>query len=235
MLPAMDPSTFDRFADEYRQTHARNTRLSGEAPEFFHEYKTIDVAARLGETARAPLAVLDFGCGVGNSVPFLRRHLPRATLTAADISPRSLEVARERFPGLADYRLFDGRTLPFADASFDVAFAACVFHHIPAADQPGLLAELHRVVKPGGRLFLFEHNPVNPLTRHAFNTCPFDEGAEMIPAGVLTARLRAAGFGEVRRDFRLFFPGPLRALRPLERALTWLPLGAQYVAWGVRR
>ena len=41
-------------------------------------------------------------------------------------------------------------------------------------------------------------------------------------------RLRAAGFADVRLTWRLFFPGPLAALRPLERGLGWLPMGAQY-------
>jgi SAM-dependent methyltransferase len=103
-----------------------------------------------------------------------------------------------------------------------------VFHHIPHAQHVALLGEIKRVLKPAGRLFVFEHNPLNPLTRHAVDTCPFDENAELIRAGTMRARARQAGFGGADVKYRIFFPHFLRGLRPLEPRLTWLPLGAQY-------
>jgi hypothetical protein len=77
-------------------------------------------------------------------------------------------------------------------------------------------------------LCLFEHNPLNPLTRHAVNTCPFDENAVLIGAPTMRRRVHEAGFGNARVKYRIFFPHFLRTLRPLEPKLTWLPLGAQY-------
>ena len=222
----MDKAEFDRFADEYEQQHASNIRLSGETPTYFARYKVQDVAQLCA--GQPPSRILDFGAGVGASVPHWREAFPEASLTCLDVSQRSLDIARERHPGAADYCIFDGVTIPFPAGSFDVAFAACVFHHIDSEDHVPLLCELRRVLTDEGRLFVFEHNPLNPLTRHAVNTCPFDANAVLIRAGTLHERLRTAGFGRVSLAYRIFFPGALSALRPLERMLTHLPLGAQY-------
>jgi hypothetical protein len=79
----------------------------------------------------------------------------------------------------------------------------------------------------GGMACVFEHNPFNPLTVHAVDTCPFDEHACLIRAKVMRRRFADAGFAGHTR-YRIFFPHLLGFLRPLERFMTWLPLGAQY-------
>ncbi|MCC6202525.1 MAG: class I SAM-dependent methyltransferase [Gammaproteobacteria bacterium] len=227
----MDEAEFDKFASEYRALHATNIRLSGEAPEFFAEYKVIDVAAALAAAgSNGPLAVLDFGAGIGYSVPHFARHLPEAEVTCLDVSRQSLALGAANHGTRARFVHFDGVTIPFPDSSFDVAFASCVFHHVPAILQVALFRELRRVLRPAGTLFVFEHNPLNPLTRHAVNTCPFDANARLLGATTLRRRLRAAGFAAVELRYRIFFPAALRRLRPLERYLAWLPLGAQYCA-----
>jgi ubiquinone/menaquinone biosynthesis C-methylase UbiE len=224
----MDEAEFDKFADEYRAMHAANIRLSGEAPEYFAEYKVADIAAELARDGAAARKVLDFGAGVGYSVPFFARHLPGARVTCLDVSRKSLEVGAAHHGTAAEFEHFDGRRIPFADGTFDVALASCVFHHIPHGEHVALLAEIRRVLAPGGRLFVFEHNPLNPLTRHAVNTCAFDENAQLVLAPTMRRRARAAGFASADVRYRIFFPHALRGLRPLEPSLTWLPLGAQY-------
>lgn len=227
----MDKAEFDRFADEYRALHASNISLSGEAPDYFAEYKIRDLAreyARVSADLSTSPALLDFGAGVGTSVPFVHRYFPGAALTCLDVSSRSLAVGESRFPGLARFVVFDGATIPTTDGTFDVAFASCVFHHIGHEEHVRLFRELFRVLKRTGFAFVYEHNPFNPLTVRAVNTCPFDENARLIRARVLRRSLLAAGFAEVAIRYRVFFPGALRCLRPLERWLTWLPLGAQY-------
>jgi ubiquinone/menaquinone biosynthesis C-methylase UbiE len=224
----MDEAEFDKFADEYRTMHAANIRLSGEDPEYFAEYKVADIAAELARDGAAARKVLDFGAGVGYSVPFFARHLPAARITCLDVSRKSLEVGAAHHGATAEFEHFDGRRIPFDDGTFDVALASCVFHHIPHGEHVALLAEIRRVLVPGGRLFVFEHNPLNPLTRHAVNTCPFDENAELVLAPTMRRRARDAGFASVDVRYRIFFPHALRGLRPLEPSLTWLPLGAQY-------
>jgi SAM-dependent methyltransferase len=230
----MHRAEFDKFADEYRSTLAKNIRLSGEQPEFFAQYKVRDVvgllrAAKVGAT---PARILDFGSGIGTSVPFFEQMLPEAELTCVDVSLRSLDLGRERFATQANFVAFDGRRLPFGDGSFDCVLAACVFHHIPVENHVPLFAELRRVLKTSGLLAIFEHNPLNPVTVHAVDTCPFDEDAVLISAPSLRKRVRGGGFTVTKIRYRIFFPHFLRLLRPLESALDWLPLGAQYLIIG---
>ena len=164
----------------------------------------------------------------GGSIPYFRQYLPKAELTGIDVSQKSLDIAKERFPDAATYLAFDGKILPFAAETFDVVFTACVFHHIPEDQHEPLLAEIRRVLKPDGQFFIFEHNPRNPLTLAAVNNCPFDENAVLIDASLMLKRIRAAGFGRMRAVYRIFFPRILSRLRFLEPMLTWIPFGAQY-------
>lgn len=233
----MNEAEFDKFADEYYQSHAAGLTASGEGPEYFSEFKIVDIARdwrhRAAGLASAP-RVLDFGAGIGNSAPYVQRHLPEARLTCLDLSQRSLDVAAQRYPGLADYVHFDGARIPFPDHHFDLAYAMCVFHHIDHDDHVSILRELNRVIRPGGRLYVFEHNPFNPLTVRVVNNCAFDENARLIRAAAMARRMRAAGFASAVTRYRIFFPRVLRALRPLERGMTWLPLGGQYFVRAIR-
>jgi len=230
----VDTAEFDRFADEYRSLHQANVAITGEAPEYFAEYKVkmlYAVAADHGVQARQ---ILDFGSGIGNSIPEFSRSFPTAELTCADVSQRSLDLAALRFPGLMGSLRIDSDRLPIGDQAFDLAFSACVFHHIPHEEHVNWLRELHRVTRPGGLLSVFEHNPLNPLTLHAVNTCPFDANARLIRAGQVALRCRAAGWARPQVQFHLFFPRALAALRPMERWLSQIPLGAQYSVTAMR-
>lgn len=226
----MEEAEFDKFADEYTQLHRDNIRLSGEGPAFFAEYKVRDVTERLRSGGRA-LRILDFGAGVGTSVPYFKKHIPSAEITCLDVSSRSLDIGRSKYRDYANFDQFDGRELPYSDSRFDVIFAACVFHHIEQAEHLQLLRQMRRVLVPGGQLFVFEHNPYNPLVRRAVQTCPYDENAVLIASRHFVREVRKAGYAEVRRFYRIFFPGVLRILRPAERFMSWLPLGAQYYVW----
>lgn len=229
----MQRAEFDKFADEYRALLQRSISVSGEAPEFFAEYKVADVAAITARESLTVQRVLDVGAGTGTSTPFFRRYYPPALLVSADVSERCLEIGSARSAGEAHPVCFDGQTLPFADDSFDVAFAACVFHHVDRAEHVRLVSEMARVTRPGGIVVLFEHNPLNPLTVRAVNSCPFDENAQLLRAGQLKATFRKCGFHRPKVAYRLFFPGFMRRLRPLERWLKACPLGAQYYIYGV--
>jgi ubiquinone/menaquinone biosynthesis C-methylase UbiE len=225
----MENAEFDRVAEEYKALHRRSIAASGEDPEFFARYKVNDAAHEARQAGLRVEHVLDFGCGVGNSLPHFAMHFSAARLAAADPSRRSLGIARERFPALrVDYVEISNERLPFDHGSFDLCFSACVFHHIPAAEHPAWLGELYRVTRPGGMLLLFEHNPFNPLTLAAVRDCPFDDNAVLIPGGTMRRRVCAAGWSEARTVYRIFFPHALAFARPVERLLRQVPLGAQY-------
>lgn len=226
---------FDRYATEYDQMLAEGIEWSGESAEYFQRYKIADVAhacAALYLSRDARPDVLDFGAGTGNAIPLWREAWPQARLTCADVSRRSLALAEQRHAGQARFTLLDGDCLPFPDHSFDISFAACVFHHIPHAKHGQVLKELHRVLRPGGALMVYEHNPLNPLTRRVVRDCPFDRDAVLVGASTMRGRLRDAGFQRAAVRYRVFFPHALRGLRGMERLLGWLPLGAQYYTLG---
>ncbi len=65
--------------------------------------------------------------------------------------------------------------------------------------------------------------------------CPFDEGAILLRPVEIVRHLRAAGFGEPKLDYIVFFPRILARLRPLEPRLGWCALGAQTMTVATRR
>jgi SAM-dependent methyltransferase len=227
----MDKAEFDRFADAYYDQHRENVAITGEGPEYFAEYKIRQLRAIVDRDQIAVSRICDFGAGIGNSIPYFRKYFPDAALTSSDVSERSLALGRQRYPGNGNSVLIEDGRIPCENDTFDVAFSACVFHHIPHEEHVKWLQELHRIARPGGLVAIFEHNPLNPLTVHAVNTCPFDENARLILARSLAKRLSAAGWASPRIQYNLFFPRGLASLRPLEASLGWLPFGAQYVAF----
>ncbi|MBI4525317.1 MAG: class I SAM-dependent methyltransferase [Deltaproteobacteria bacterium] len=98
--------------------------------------------------------VLEVGCGMGTHAAMLARG--GARLTAIDITERAIAASRRRFEifGLAAARIdqADCEQLPFSNASFDMVWSWGVIHHSSSTEQ--CLAEITRVLRPGGRLFL---------------------------------------------------------------------------------
>ncbi|MGK2956670.1 MAG: class I SAM-dependent methyltransferase [Solirubrobacterales bacterium] len=89
----------------------------------------------------APDAVLDAGCGEGETLERLARYLPEL-VSGVDLNPASVSFTKDRFPS-GDFQVADILSLPFADDSFDLVFCLEVLEHIP---EPGTaLTELARV------------------------------------------------------------------------------------------
>lgn len=104
------------------------------------------MAARALEGLQAPV-VLDVGCGNGRSVEIFRANAPGAKWVGVDIED-SAEV-RSRTREDAEFHTFNGVDLPFEDGRFDVAYCAQVLEHVRRPEP--LLAEIARVLRPGGR------------------------------------------------------------------------------------
>lgn len=224
----MAKAEFDSYADTYYEEHKKNIKITGEDPEYFAEYKIADLARHFSKVKTPISRIADFGSGIGNSIPYFRRYFPDATLSCIDVSARSIRQAQDRFPGKESFLLIESERIPIEDASQDIVFSACVFHHISPDDHERWLTELLRITRPGGVLAIYEHNPLNPLTVRAFNTCPLDKNAVLIRAGNLRRACLAVGWSSVSIAYRLFFPRSLAYLRPLEPRLGWLCIGAQY-------
>lgn len=213
---------FDKHADSYDRTLRESLPAGMEEDQYFARYK-VDLL-RAMTRGRKLGSILDFGCGAGRSLQYLAEVFPNATLHGFDPSPESLRIAAQRVPAANLSALWQD----LRARRFDVVFAANVLHHVARVELATWLHNCRDVLAPDGRLFVFEHNPLNPVTRRVFERCPFDDDAQMIPRRELLAFGDAAGLRPVAKRYTLFFPKPLKWLRPLERGLGWLPLGAQY-------
>jgi ubiquinone/menaquinone biosynthesis C-methylase UbiE len=132
--------------------------------------------------------VLDYGSGAGAAARHLAPLLAAGGghLTCVDVSVRWQETLRgvlRAYPDV-DLRLGDVRTMGLPEASFDVVLVHWMLHDVPPWDRPPILAELVRVLRPGGRLF--SHEPTNP--RHG------------MPAAEVRKLLAAAGLKEVAAE-----------------------------------
>jgi ubiquinone/menaquinone biosynthesis C-methylase UbiE len=100
--------------------------------------------------------VLDVGTGTGVvALPAAARVLPEGTVLGIDISEEMLATARRKVarmldPGHVTFRVMDAAALTLPDASFDVVVSLFALHHLP--DPGAALAQMHRVLVPGGRL-----------------------------------------------------------------------------------
>lgn len=182
---------------------------------------------------RSGIKLLDFGCGAGALLIALKRRGFEGQLEGCDLSQKMLdELARRWKTGaLPPLHVIKGMPLPFPEGSFDIITGSCVLHHIAPADRDGVYNELLRVLKPGGRILLFEHNPFNPLTLLVVSRAEIDRNAVLLKPKEARHCLINAGFGNVRIIYYLFFPPRLGGVvcRAIERILSWLPVGGQYM------
>ena len=224
---------FDGFAENYRQIHNEGIKISGAESDHFSEQK-IEVVRR-NEEGNSP-QILDLGCGDGNSAAFFQKHFERCTYFGLDTSKASVSVANERKLEAATFAHYDGLKVPFANDSFDIVFIACVLHHVDPQLHENTLNEVKRVLKSGGRIYIFEHNPFNPVTRRIVNNCPFDEDAILLTSTLTRNILRKVKFHDVEIAYTIFFPRHrlFQKLLPFEKYLTWLPIGGQYYARAVK-
>jgi SAM-dependent methyltransferase len=221
---------FDAYDDSYRDVVQSSIDFSGLPHSFF----TIAKAELLGEVMAAHFGarrpdLLDIGCGVGVLHRFLRPQVGR--LQGVDHSESCIARARRDNPGI-DYAAYAGSRLPCADQSVDMALAVCVLHHVAPAAWGGFMSEMCRVVRPGGLVCAIEHNPYNPLTRLSVSRCAFDRDAVLLTARRTEALMRQADIGAPRSRYFLLLPSARAFARRLERGLSALPLGAQYMTVG---
>ena len=216
---------FDEYADRYEDLLKEQLAFFSKDRGYFSEYKVALAASHL---RTPPATILDFGCGIGLSLPYLKRHFPNAHLFATDLSRESLAHVRTHFADvsiLLDAEV-DGK-------SFDLIFVSGVFHHIPVEERERVAKRLAALLSERGELFVFEHNPFNPVTRHMVSTCPFDTDAVLITLNGMrhllgdVAELQLADSG-----YCLFFPQAMQRLRPFEKVLHKIPLGGQYFVAG---
>jgi len=207
-----DATTYDRIADpQFRWGVAVVERM--------------DLAD--GET------VLDAGCGSGRVTEALLERFPQANVVALDGSPSMLEQARARLEPFADRVAFVEADLhePLPVDPVDAVFSTATFHWVPDHDR--LFANLAGAIRPGGRLVAQCGGAGNLASVVAaleqLGTATFEGNKVFASAEETTARLRRAGFDEIRCWLH-DEPTPFDRLEELATFLKTVALGSHVVS-----
>ena len=158
--------------------------------------------------------VLDLGCASGAVTHFLSTF--GCDVVGVDAEAGAIDAARALFPRLR-FEQADVRSLPFEDESFDKAVAADLVEHLDDETLRAMLAEVARVLRPGGTLSIYTPNPLHAIERLKERNLLLAQNPTHIglrDAATLAAELERSGLAVERNEWRAsFLPG----LRTLER------------------
>jgi demethylmenaquinone methyltransferase / 2-methoxy-6-polyprenyl-1,4-benzoquinol methylase len=160
--PGAVRAMFDRIAQRY---DLANHVLSG-GIDFWWRRRAAQIVAQW-----QPQRVLDLATGSGDLALAISRRLPAAEITAADFSPKMLEIARRK--GVKNTVTADALHLPFGDGSFDVVTVAFGLRNM--RDWGAALEEMSRVLTPGGHVLVLDFSvpagALRPLYRFYLHRC----------------------------------------------------------------
>ena len=180
-------------------------------------YRTRDVRRRRALVQDALAAqpgerILDVGCGSGFFVEELLETVgPEGAVVGIDISPQMLAAAAARCAGHPNvvFQQADATALPVDEASFDAALCVQVLEYV--ADPTAALAQMHRALRPGGRVVVWDvdwatvtwHSEDPARMERVMRTWDEHLTHPSLPR-TLAARLRAAGFSDARAEGHVF-------------------------------
>jgi SAM-dependent methyltransferase len=231
------PAEFDFYAANYLAGMENSLKkcLGGNAERFIDVkvdwlLRDLHYPSRPG-SSRGKLRLLDYGCGAGTMLSVLRRRGYCDALAGCDISREMIKEAQSRLKleQAIDIRPMSDANAPFDNGEFDVVVLSSVLHHVDIASRNNVYTDALRLLSPKGRIYIFEHNPFNPLTRWVVKHTALDRNAVLLRPGEIRAGLHTAGAIRPRTSFLMFFPPRWTHCRRLERLLNWLPCGGQYV------
>lgn len=144
--------------------------------------------------------VLDVGCGTGTvALTIASGGAGTHEVTGIDASPEMIEMARRKAAKAGARVTFEVAAiedLPFADGTFDLVTSSLMLHHLPAELKPTAIAEVRRVLKPGGRFVVMDFaRESHSLLGHLLSVVGRGRGAAT--ADSLVNMLSAAGFTTV--------------------------------------
>ncbi len=146
--------------------------------------------------------ILDVGCGTGGLTLTAERYAgPSGSVYGIDASLEMIEVASKKAQRRGSKVVFDLgviEKMPYAEATFDVVISRLVIHHLPGDLKRQAFAEILRVLKPGGSVFLADFRmPANPLLAHLASAMVGHQMMRQSDASALSPLLTEAGFVEV--------------------------------------
>lgn len=218
----MNTYNFDQNSSNYAAALGYHT------PDYYVQEK-VKILKRIMKQLDARGRVLDVGCGPGWAV----RALAGSCKEIIGVDPaKGMITGAGPMPPNASLRVADGKNLPFEESAFDLVFSFCILHHLSEEDLPKVLAEQARVLRPGGLVINFDHNPLNPVVVRRVKNCPIDEGAVLRRRSVIARAMKQAGLSIQRKRYVIFFPESLSFLSFLDPYLGQCPLGGQYYVMG---
>jgi ubiquinone/menaquinone biosynthesis C-methylase UbiE len=162
-------------------------------------------------------SVLDVGCGTGEVTLAAKTRAKHGSVYGIDPAPEMIAVARKKAArkGLdIDFRVGVIEALPFPDSSIDVVTSSLMMHHLPEDLKARGLAEIYRVLKPGGRLLIADFmRPTGSFLNHLFIAFTRHQGLQK---GIedLQGLLKNAGFGQITRaEEKVLVIGFIRAAK----------------------
>ena len=155
--------------------------------------------------AREGERILDLGCGTGTLAIAIAQSAPAAVMAGIDADDSMLARAQAKQvrcgTSIQWHRGF-AQSLPFEAGAFDAVVSSLFFHHLRRPDKRAALAEVARVIRPGGRLLIADWGrPANPASRALFLAVQLRDGFETTRdsvEGVLPVLIADAGFKDVR-------------------------------------
>ena len=216
-------SEFDQYSNNYDTLFKENIRSLANDVNYFAKYKIKILKNRLRSY---PKKILEYGCGTGKNLKFLKKEFNESELYGYDPSIESIKIAKKIN---LDTKFFDSRKE--IDGEFDIILIACVLHHINPHELESNLKFIKDKLSNNGVVFIFEHNPFNPLTRYLVSTCPFDKNAVLLRRSKLIKILQRLEYKNINSEYCMFFPERLSFLNSIEIFLTKIPIGGQYLVF----
>jgi trans-aconitate methyltransferase len=226
---------FDAIAKDYNDEIVENLGVFGKFRNSMLSYKAeylsyIMPSFPSKKQNRYPQSILDYGCGVGMNIPYLRQYFPDSPLFGCDVSKESIRLAKSQI----DYCQFDvietPRDLKIYEGKIDCVFISTVLHHIKPGEHKIWLKALCDTMKEGSYMVIFEHNILNPLTKRLVEKSEMDRDAIMLSARYCKTMIQEIFCSRkaVKLRYAYFFPWRNKVFTAIEHKLSWLPLGAQY-------
>ncbi len=148
--------------------------------------------------------ILEFGFGTGQNILLVHKANPSTKLEGLDIDPKVKAITEHKLAKNnveLPLHLYDGSVLPFADNSFEKVYSCLVFHQLDAETKLNCLKELHRVMKPNGKLIIADWGKAqNKLMRLTFGLVQLLDGFKTTNdnvKGLMPDFISKAGFEDV--------------------------------------
>ena len=223
-------NVFNSHSMQYNECINDAIRVTGYDTSILTKAKLLKLQKLFPDLIPLHFNLLDFGCGIGNLYESVKRFFPNVSYTGVDNSEESIIKAQSRFSDSATFHNLNSDN--WKNIKYDLIFSAGVFHHIPHDEHIEILSELFTLLKPNGKLVIWEHNPFNPFTKKIVADCIFDQDAVLINPYRMKKILTEIPLSNIRVTFTTFFPKFLSYLNVLDPYLGWLPLGGQFITSG---